>query len=112
MATERHEVVVVGGGQAGLAMSRHLGAEGIDHVVLERARIAERWRTGRWDSLVANGPAAVRACKKLVQDVAGREIDAALRDETARRIADIRASDEGREGIASFLNKRAPNWLV
>lgn len=64
------------------------------------------------NTLVANGPAAVRACKKLVQDVAGREIDAALRDETARRIADIRASDEGREGIASFLNKRAPNWLV
>ena len=64
------------------------------------------------NTLVVNGPAAVRACKKLVQDVAGREIDAALRDETARRIADIRASDEGREGIASFLNKRAPNWLV
>lgn len=57
MATERHEVVVVGGGQAGLAMSRHLGADGVEHVVLERARIAERWRTGRWDSLVANGPA-------------------------------------------------------
>lgn len=57
MATERHEVVVVGGGQAGLAMSRHLGSNGIEHVVLERSRIAERWRTGRWDSLVANGPA-------------------------------------------------------
>ena len=71
------------------------------------AKVAEIVHT-----LVANGPAAVRACKKLVQDVAGREIDAALRDETARRIADIRASDEGREGIASFLNKRAPNWLV
>ena len=63
------------------------------------------------NTLVANGPAAVRACKQLVLDVAGRPIDAALREETARRIADIRASDEGREGIASFLNKRAPNWL-
>ena len=63
-------------------------------------------------TLVANGPAAVRACKQLVQDVAGRPIDAALREDTARRIADIRASDEGKEGIASFLNKRAPNWLV
>ena len=51
------DVVVVGGGQAGIAMSEHLGACGIDHVVLERDRIAERWRTGRWDSLVANGPA-------------------------------------------------------
>lgn len=54
---ERFDAVVVGAGQAGVAMSEHLGALGIDHVVLERARIAERWRTGRWDSLVANGPA-------------------------------------------------------
>ena len=63
-------------------------------------------------TLVANGPAAVRACKQLVRDVAGRPIDAALRDETARRIADIRASIEGREGVQSFLGKRAPNWLA
>lgn len=63
-------------------------------------------------ALVANGPMAVRACKTLVQDVAGRPIDAELRAETARRIADIRASDEGREGIQSFLGKRAPNWLT
>ena len=63
-------------------------------------------------ALVANGPMAVRACKKLVQDVAGRAIDADLRADTARRIADIRASDEGREGIQSFLGKRAPNWLA
>ena len=62
-------------------------------------------------TLVANGPRAVRACKKLVQDVAGHAIDPMLRDDTARRIADIRASDEGREGIRSFLDKRRPNWL-
>jgi methylglutaconyl-CoA hydratase len=61
-------------------------------------------------ALVANGPAAVRACKRLVQDVAGREIGAELRDETARRIADIRASAEGREGVQAFLNKRDPAW--
>jgi methylglutaconyl-CoA hydratase len=60
--------------------------------------------------LVANGPAAVKACKRLVQDVAGRPIDAALRADTARRIADIRASDEGREGVQSFLGKRSPAW--
>ncbi|PRI11078.1 flavin-containing monooxygenase [Leucobacter massiliensis] len=51
------EVLVVGGGQAGIAASEHLSARGIPHVVLERDRIAERWRTARWDSLVANGPA-------------------------------------------------------
>jgi methylglutaconyl-CoA hydratase len=61
-------------------------------------------------ALVANGPAAVKACKRLVQDVAGREITAELRAETARRIADIRASDEGREGVQAFLNKREPSW--
>ena len=54
---EQVDTVVVGGGQAGVAMSEHLGRLGIDHVVLERDRIAERWRTARWDSLVANGPA-------------------------------------------------------
>ncbi|CAD5374102.1 Methylglutaconyl-CoA hydratase [Rubrivivax sp. A210] len=61
-------------------------------------------------ALVANGPAAVKACKQLVKDVAGRPIDAALRDDSARRIADIRASSEGREGVQSFLDKREPGW--
>ena len=61
-------------------------------------------------ALVANGPAAVRACKRLVQDVAGRPIDAALRTDTARRIADIRSSAEGREGVQAFLDKRDPSW--
>ena len=57
MTLERTDTLVVGGGQAGLAVSAHLGAEGVPHIVLERGRIAERWRSGRWDSLVANGPA-------------------------------------------------------
>ena len=47
----RTEVVVIGGGQAGLAMSRCLAESGVDHVVLERGRVAERWRSERWDSL-------------------------------------------------------------
>lgn len=50
------DTVVVGAGQAGVAMSEHLNALGISHVVLEKNRIAEAWRTRRWDSLVANGP--------------------------------------------------------
>lgn len=57
MSIEQVETLIVGGGQAGLAMSEHLSLTGISHVVLERHRIAEQWRTGRWDSLVANGPA-------------------------------------------------------
>jgi putative flavoprotein involved in K+ transport len=51
------DTLVVGAGQAGVAMSEHLSKQGVPHLVLERSRIAERWRTGRWDSLVANGPA-------------------------------------------------------
>jgi putative flavoprotein involved in K+ transport len=54
--SEQINTVVVGGGQAGLAVSEHLG-NGVPHLVLERRRIAERWRSARWDSLVANGPA-------------------------------------------------------
>ena len=49
--------LVIGGGQSGLAMSEHLSAHGQPHLVVERHRIAERWRSERWDSLVANGPA-------------------------------------------------------
>ena len=62
-------------------------------------------------AIVANGPAAVKACKQLVKDVAARPITAELRADTARRIADIRASDEGKEGVQSFLAKRKPTWL-
>ncbi|MEN5095188.1 NAD(P)/FAD-dependent oxidoreductase [Pseudomonas protegens] len=51
------DTLVVGAGQAGVAMSEHLSKLGVPHLVLERSRVAEAWRTGRWDSLVANGPA-------------------------------------------------------
>ncbi|MBD9653753.1 NAD(P)-binding domain-containing protein [Pseudomonas sp. PDM12] len=55
--TTRTDTLVVGAGQAGVAMSEHLTKLGVPHLVLERERIAERWRSMRWDSLVANGPA-------------------------------------------------------
>jgi putative flavoprotein involved in K+ transport len=57
VANQEIEVLVVGAGQAGIAMSEHLSSHGVAHLVLERDRIAERWRSWRWDSLVANGPA-------------------------------------------------------
>ena len=57
-------------------------------------------------------PAAVRACKQLIADVAGRRIDDALIAKTVQGIADIRASEEGREGVQAFLQKRKPSWLA
>jgi putative flavoprotein involved in K+ transport len=57
MSIEEVETLVIGGGQAGLAMSGNLRKHGVPHLIVERHRIAERWRSERWDSLVANGPA-------------------------------------------------------
>ncbi len=57
MPVEKTDTLIVGAGQAGLAISEHLGNNNIEHLVLEKDRIVEKWRTGRWDSLVANGPA-------------------------------------------------------
>ena len=63
-------------------------------------------------ALTSASPAAVRACKTLLADVAGRDIDDALIANTVEGIADIRASDEGREGVQAFLQKRKPSWLT
>ncbi len=62
-------------------------------------------------ALVKAGPAALKACKKLMQDVAGHDITPELVAMTVASIADVRVSPEGREGLESFLNKRKPNWL-
>ncbi|WP_322105316.1 enoyl-CoA hydratase/isomerase family protein [Paraburkholderia sp. J41] len=80
-------------------VSEAVSAQALDATV---QRIAE--------TLCANSPNAVRECKQLVQDIASETIDEALIEDTAARIARIRASDEGREGVSSFLEKRAPNW--
>ncbi|MBG9389600.1 enoyl-CoA hydratase/isomerase family protein [Caenimonas aquaedulcis] len=70
------------------------------------AKVAEIAQT-----LVQAGPAAEKACKQLLLDVAGQEVTPELVALTVRGIADIRISPEGREGIQSFLGKRKPNWL-
>jgi methylglutaconyl-CoA hydratase len=63
-------------------------------------------------ALVGNSPNAVIQAKRLVRDVVGRPINAELLAHTAQQIADIRSSDEGREGVASFLEKRSPAWRL
>lgn len=62
-------------------------------------------------ALLRNGPRAVAAAKALVARVARAPLDDALTADTAERIASLRASDEGREGLAAFLEKRAPAWV-
>lgn len=62
-------------------------------------------------ALASASPNAVRSCKMLLQEVAGRDIDAPLVARTVEGIADIRSSSEGKEGVQSFLQKRKPNWL-
>jgi methylglutaconyl-CoA hydratase len=63
-------------------------------------------------ALVNNSPNAVQQAKVLVRDVVGQTVNDALLADTAERIAHIRASEQGREGVASFLEKRKPSWLV
>jgi methylglutaconyl-CoA hydratase len=62
-------------------------------------------------NLLLGGPAALAATKRLIREVTGRPVDDALVADTAGRIATARAGDEGREGIASFLEKRRPGWV-
>jgi methylglutaconyl-CoA hydratase len=62
-------------------------------------------------SLLGNSPNAVKQAKTLVREVVGQPVGDTLLIDTANRIAAIRASDEGREGVISFLEKRKPNWL-
>ncbi|MDK2594169.1 enoyl-CoA hydratase-related protein [Pseudoalteromonas obscura] len=62
------------------------------------------------EQLLNNGPVAVKSAKSLINEVAGKYIDEGLITHTAKRIAEIRVSDEGQEGLSAFFDKRAPNW--
>jgi methylglutaconyl-CoA hydratase len=90
------------------------GAEAYRHGLVQEVCVPEEL-DGTVNALLGHllqgGPAALAATKALIRDVTGRPIDEALSRETARRIAAARASDEGREGIASFLEKRRPRWV-
>ena len=62
------------------------------------------------ETLINNGPVAVRAAKQLINDVAGHEINGQIINLTAERIAHIRVSEEGQEGLTAFFEKRPPSW--
>ena len=65
MPDEKIKALVIGGGQAGLVMSHRLTQRGISHLVIERGRIAERWRSERWDGLTFQFPQLVGAAAGL-----------------------------------------------
>jgi methylglutaconyl-CoA hydratase len=82
---------------------------GLVHEVVPAEQLETRGRA-LLAALAGNAPGAMAAAKLLVRYVAGRPIDDVVIEETARVIADLRAGAEGREGVAAFLEKRAPAW--
>ena len=84
-------------------------ALGLVHEVVPRERLDSRLAE-LVGHLLDNGPAAMAASKELIRRVASGPVDDAMVEDTARRIADIRAAAEGREGLRAFLEKRGPKW--
>jgi len=82
---------------------------GLVHEVVPRERLDSRLAE-LVGHLLDNGPAAMAASKELIRRVASGPVDDAMVEDTARRIADIRATAEGREGLRAFLEKRGPKW--
>lgn len=82
--------------------------QGLIHEVVESEDLESRCLQIAKD-LIAAGPQAVKACKALIQKVGG-SVTQDVRDYTTKKIAELRASPEGQEGIQSFLEKRKPNW--
>ncbi len=82
---------------------------GLVHEVVPAGELADRGNA-MLGELLKCGPNARRISKELVFNVAGRSTDESVIDYTARRIAEVRASPEGREGVQAFLDKRAPTW--
>ena len=85
-------------------------AMGLVHEVVPADQLGQTTQ-GIVGQVLRNGPLAVRACKQLVRDIGQTPITHELRDVTARRIADVRASDEGKAGLSAFLNRSTPPWV-
>ena len=110
------DTLVVGAGQAGIAASAHLTRRGIPHLVLEKDRVAESWRTRRWDSLVANGPAWHDCFPGMTFPTSGPEAFPP-KDEVARALADFAQTHKApiRTGVAVNSVRRAtgePGFVV
>jgi len=90
--------------------ARQASQMGLVHEVVEHDELETRL-DAMITTLLESGPAAQAAAKDLILDVAGKPVDRSLIENTARRIAKVRASDEGREGLNAFLQKRKPDWV-
>ncbi len=109
MSLEKTDTLVVGGGQAGIALSEHLGKNNVPHLILEKNRTAEAWRTGRWDALVANGPAWHDRFPGL--EFTGDNPDAFVsKDRVAEYLVEYAKMVNApiREGVAVFKAERMP----
>jgi methylglutaconyl-CoA hydratase len=82
---------------------------GLVNEVVETAEQLDAWIGEITKHIMANGPAAVAACKRILSEVAGVAWDQ-VQARTTQRIAEIRISPEGQEGLKSFLEKRKPKW--
>jgi putative flavoprotein involved in K+ transport len=111
---ERIETLIVGGGQAALALSYHLRARGREHLILERARVAERWRAERWDSLTFQFPSW--SMRLPGHDYEGRDPEGfAPRDEVVRFLETYRSRIAAplREGVTvRAVSPRGARHLV
>jgi putative flavoprotein involved in K+ transport len=112
--SESHDVVVVGGGQAGLVASQALTERGVDHVVLERARIGERWRSERWESLRFQFPNTVLGLPGMPydgQDPEGYAHYLEVLQWVERYAAAVRAPVREHTPVLS-LEQGSPGWVV
>ncbi len=83
----------------------------IHEMVADDASLDEA--VGEWvETLLKNGPQALAECKALIRSVAGRPLGPKVIDYSVDRIANVRVSPEGQEGLSAFLQKRKPNWVL
>jgi methylglutaconyl-CoA hydratase len=83
---------------------------GLLHEVVDAGAGLDEWESRISASVLENGPKAVAAAKQLIEAVENRPINAALLQDTARRLSEQRMSEEGKDGVSSFISRRRPAW--